>query len=399
MAGYQTQPPRGQPQQRQQQSSQQTQQRSASSREMPPTAGAGHQAPAIVLPKQKLFEKFGQRFGVDADLLVETLKKTCFRGQKADDPPITNEQLVTLLIVADQYNLNPFTKEIYAYPDKGGGIVPVVSVDGWIRIIQEHEQFAGMDMRVPEEMIEDTSGLEPKFKHKKCWEWFEVTIHRKDIPTPTPIVEFFDEVYRPPLWVKQGPNQGYYVPTPWQSHTKRMMRHKAIIQAGRVTFGFAGIYDDDEAERILAAQQANGAADAPTRPASHTQAAKEALRQRQGQTFEGTATRAQPEQTATPAQSREPSAADLPDLDDEFAMTGTRAQRPAAEPKQKPPELDKSKNETWTKLFKDASDEKTLDAAWDDCIAWHDEHGKEIDISVEAVYGVQKEKYEEARKQ
>ena len=29
-----------------------------------------------------------------------------------------------------------------------------------------------------------------------------------------------------------------------------MLRHKAMIQAARLAFGFAGIYDEDEAERI-----------------------------------------------------------------------------------------------------------------------------------------------------
>jgi hypothetical protein len=31
---------------------------------------------------------------------------------------VTDEQMMALLIVADQYGLNPFTKEIYGYPDK-----------------------------------------------------------------------------------------------------------------------------------------------------------------------------------------------------------------------------------------------------------------------------------------
>ncbi|WP_414836262.1 recombinase RecT, partial [Escherichia coli] len=38
---------------------------------------------------------------------------------------------------------------------------------------------------------------------------------------------------------------------PWQSHPKRMLRHKAMIQCARLAFGFAGIYDKDEAERIV----------------------------------------------------------------------------------------------------------------------------------------------------
>jgi hypothetical protein len=38
---------------------------------------------------------------------------------------------------------------------------------------------------------------------------------------------------------------------PWQSHPKRMLRHKAMIQCARLAFGYVGIYDQDEAERIV----------------------------------------------------------------------------------------------------------------------------------------------------
>jgi hypothetical protein len=41
---------------------------------------------------------------------------------------------------------------------------------------------------------------------------------------------------------------------PWKSHPRRMLRHKALIQCARIAFGFAGIYDEDEAERIVEAQ-------------------------------------------------------------------------------------------------------------------------------------------------
>ena len=77
---------------------------------------------------QSLIQRMSNRFGVDADKLLSILKATAFRqkGEKA----ISNEQLAALLVVAEQYNLNPFTKEIYAFPDKNNGIVPVVGVDG-----------------------------------------------------------------------------------------------------------------------------------------------------------------------------------------------------------------------------------------------------------------------------
>ena len=38
---------------------------------------------------------------------------------------------------------------------------------------------------------------------------------------------------------------------PWQKWPVRMLRHKALIQCARVAFGFSGIYDEDEAERII----------------------------------------------------------------------------------------------------------------------------------------------------
>ncbi len=66
--------------------------------------------------------------GGDPAELLNTLKNTVF---KAKDTVISNEQFSALLIVANQYKLNPFTKEIYAFPDKQNGIVPVVGVDGW----------------------------------------------------------------------------------------------------------------------------------------------------------------------------------------------------------------------------------------------------------------------------
>jgi phage recombination protein Bet len=65
----------------------------------------------------------------NAQELVTVLKATAFKGQVSD------AQMAALLIVAQQYGLNPWTKEIYAFPDKNNGIVPVVGVDGWSRII------------------------------------------------------------------------------------------------------------------------------------------------------------------------------------------------------------------------------------------------------------------------
>lgn len=150
----------------------------------------------------------------DGGELMDTLKATAFRGN------VTDAQMTALLIVANQFGLNPWTKEIYAFPDpKGGGIVPVVGVDGWARIINEHPQFDGMDFESDEEGC-------------TC------IIYRKDRTRPIRITEYMAECK------KQGGG-------PWQSHPRRMLRHKAMIQCARLAFGFGGIHDEEDAARIV----------------------------------------------------------------------------------------------------------------------------------------------------
>lgn len=347
------------------------------SNSMPPPAGAGNQAPAVFVPgKQKLFEKFGAKFGIDPDLLVETLKKTCFRGQRADSPAVTNEQLVALLIVADQYGLNPFTKEIYAYPDKNGGIVPVVSVDGWIRIIQEHEHYNGMEIRVPDEMIEDTS--ERKHRHKRCWEWMEVTIFRKDRDHQTPVVEYFDEVYRQSLNLKSQDGSWYEVATPWQSHTKRMMRHKTIIQSGRVTFGFAGIYDDDEAQRILDDERIVSTVPAGQAAKTHTDAAREALRKRQGAPAQRSAT----PDPAAKAQSQDRQETPRAPADGEGNPWDDETPHPANQEARAP----KTKDD-WIRAIQETLTSEACKAVWHAYVDAADQAGlSEPDLDIEATY-------------
>ena len=157
-----------------------------------------------------LSNTLADRFGMGSDAnLVQTLKQTAFKGEA------TEAQLIALLIVANQYGLNPFTKEIYAFPDKNNNVVPVVGVDGWSRIINNHFQFDGMDFEQDEQSC-------------TC------SIYRKDRSRAIKVTEYMSECKR---------NLG-----PWLTHPKRMLRHKAMIQCARLAFGYGGIYDTDEAE-------------------------------------------------------------------------------------------------------------------------------------------------------
>lgn len=194
--------------------------------------------------KPKLLEKFGERFNVEPQKVLDTLVATCFKGRDGEVP--SQAQMIGLLIVADQYGLNPFTREIYAFPDKSVGIVPVVGVDGWVRICNSHPAFDGVEFNWSDDLIQIDED------HKPAPAWCEAKIFRKDRTRPIIIREYLDEVYRP-AFTGQSRNGGEYKkPGPWQSHTKRFLRHKALIQCARVAFGFAGIYDEDEAQDTAA---------------------------------------------------------------------------------------------------------------------------------------------------
>jgi len=190
--------------------------------------------------KPSLVTKFASHYGVDSDKMLTTLKDTAFKQKEGVN--ITNEQMMALLIVADQYKLNPFTREIYAFPDKKNGIIPVVGIDGWLRIINSHDEFDGL------ELIDSGESIKMDDDAKDCPIKMTCIVYRKDHSHPTAISEYLEECYRPAFKDKK---RGYVILGHWQSHTRRALRHKTIIQCARVAFGFGGIYDRDEAERII----------------------------------------------------------------------------------------------------------------------------------------------------
>ena len=62
--------------------------------------------------RRSLITKFAERYGLEPNKMMATLKATAFKGD------VTNEQMAALLIVADQHKLNPWCKEIYAFSSR-----------------------------------------------------------------------------------------------------------------------------------------------------------------------------------------------------------------------------------------------------------------------------------------
>lgn len=155
------------------------------------------------------------RLNVEPDQLLKSLKETVCKG-------CTDSELMAFGIVANEYGLNPFIKHIYAFPAKGGGIVPVVSVDGWITMANNHPQMDGLEFA-------------DEHDDKRNLVAITCSIYRKDRARPVVVKEYLNECRRNT--------------DPWKME-HRMLRHKALIQCARYAFGFSGVYDEDEAADI-----------------------------------------------------------------------------------------------------------------------------------------------------
>jgi phage recombination protein Bet len=169
-----------------------------------------------------LIQGLATTHGIDPERYVKTIMKTAFKGDK--EP--TAEEFAAFMMVAQKYDLDPFMNQIYAFPSKGG-IIPFLGIDGWIDMINREKKHRGLE--VAEE--EDAEG--------------------KPVKTT---VKIFVEGYDQPVTISERFSECYRNTSTWNSHPFRMLRHKAIIQGGRVAYGFGGLYDQDEAERILIAR-------------------------------------------------------------------------------------------------------------------------------------------------
>lgn len=196
---------------------------------MSTTAQATEQTGMVKSQTSPLITELAVAWKMTAATMINTLKATIFPQKDRDGKPVvvSDAQLVAFLQVCSEYHLNPFVKEIYAFPTKGGGIVPMVPIDGWANIVNRNEHMDGVEF-VDEWETNDG---------KKTLVSTTCIIHRKDRKYPTRVTEYLQECYQS-------------TKEPWIKWPARMLRHKAFIQCARIAFALAGIYDPDEAERI-----------------------------------------------------------------------------------------------------------------------------------------------------
>jgi phage recombination protein Bet len=191
-------------------------------------------------PRRSLLAEMASRYGMEPKTFADTLRATVVPKDTS------NEEFAAFLVVAREYDLNPLTKEIYAFPKRGGGIVPIVPIDGWTNIINSHPALDGIE-------FDDHLDDKQKLTAITCRIW------RKDRAKPIVVTEYMTECARDT--------------DTWKKWPRRMLRHKALIQCARYAFGFAGIVDPDEAERMGAdvTKMRNVSGDGPPPPPSAKQ--------------------------------------------------------------------------------------------------------------------------------
>lgn len=175
--------------------------------------------------KRSAIQMLADRLNVSESVMQTTLKATAFRDCK------TNEEFVAAVVVANTYGLNPLLKEIYVFSSQKG-VVPIVPIDGWAKIVNREANFDGCELKENEDNDGNCISVTATFYLK----------HRSH---PVVITEYMDECKK-----KGG--------TVWEKWPRRMLRHKAYIQGARLAFGFSGIYDEDEGRRIVEAEQVDG---------------------------------------------------------------------------------------------------------------------------------------------
>ena len=175
--------------------------------------------------RQSPLVMLGNRFNIEPTKLMEVLRGTVIKPDRSGKAA-TNEEVAAFCIVANQYGLNPFTREIHAFSSGDKGIVPIVGIDGWTHIVNAQDAFDGCEF---EEINAEDGG-----KAISC----TCKMYKKNMTRPVSVTEYYAECYR---------NTG-----PWNQMPHRMLRHKAYMQAARYAFGLSGIYDEDEARDIVA---------------------------------------------------------------------------------------------------------------------------------------------------
>lgn len=189
----------------------------------------------------KASDQLAAFLGIEKGMMLETLKAQCFKNKRPDE--VSDAQLAAFVSTANVLQVNPLVPGmLYAYPERNGGITPILGPDGVFKKLDEFiasGKLSGFECEV-------FMGADGKPERA------EATIHRMEGQKPAKYTAYFSE------WsVTSNPN--------WAARPRHMLWVRAIKQAARqVIHGLP--MDADEYEISRMSNVTGSADDAPMPP-------------------------------------------------------------------------------------------------------------------------------------
>src|SRR3990172_10673972 len=94
--------------------------------------------------RKGLIERMAERYSLEPQKFWEGVKATIAPSKK-DGSPASDAEIMAFLMVAYQYNLNPFIREIYGFIGKSGKVQVVIPIDGWIKVVNRESLYGGFE--------------------------------------------------------------------------------------------------------------------------------------------------------------------------------------------------------------------------------------------------------------
>ena len=187
-----------------------------------------------------ILETLAEKAGVTSEKYLKALRSVAFATAKE----ITVEEMMSVLIIAKKLDLDPFAREIYAIPGRQGQpIQPVISYDGWMKVLLRQPTYDGM------EIIPSDTKIRPDGMDRDVHEWCEVIIYDKTRTHPLRVREYFEEVTRARKILGKNGKWILDPKNPWVQMPWRMLRNKTVIQAVRNNYavgGFDEVLSEDD---------------------------------------------------------------------------------------------------------------------------------------------------------
>jgi len=164
--------------------------------------------------KRSLVADLAAQAGLSPQNYYEAVKRQCGCAGAEDS------DFAALLLTARAHDLSPIMREMWLFPGQNRSVRPVISHDGWFKILTRHPRYVHHVFREGED-DDGRYGEVDIFTRESC---------ANDLP-PYQHREYLREVTKGPTW---------------KTYPKRMLRGRTISQGARHCFGIAGV-DPDEA--------------------------------------------------------------------------------------------------------------------------------------------------------